>query len=174
MDLSPSIECSNYSVIRPTANFPVIGLDPKIAWSTEPILYLYIKILEREVSKLYSLGEELAIQFDLSKTELIHFTKARAAREASLSLPNQELVQPKELVRWLGIWFDPGLSFKQHLAIRVSQARLAFLRMARLVNIEKGLSPRATRQLYLACMTSIADYRSLVWWRGQASFRGPL
>ena len=51
-----------------------------------------IKILEREVSKLYSLGEELAIQFDLAKTELIHFTKARAAREATLRLLNQELV----------------------------------------------------------------------------------
>ena len=42
------------------------------------------------------------------------------------------------------------------------------------MNIEKGLSPRAVRQLYLACITSIADYRSPVWWRGQASFRGPL
>ena len=42
------------------------------------------------------------------------------------------------------------------------------------MNIEKGLSPRATRQLCLACITSIADYGSLVWWRGQASPRGPL
>ena len=58
-----------------------------------------IKILEREVSKLYSLGEELAIQFNLAKTKLIYFTKARVARDTSLRLPNQELVQPKGLVR---------------------------------------------------------------------------
>ena len=60
------------------------------------------------------------IKFDLSKTKLIYFTKARTAREASLRLPNQELVQPQELVRWLGIWFNSSLTFKQHLAIRVS------------------------------------------------------
>ena len=57
-----------------------------------------IQILEREVAKLYALGAKNAIEFDLAKTELIHFTTGKAAKTASLRLPNQEIVQPKELV----------------------------------------------------------------------------
>jgi hypothetical protein len=84
------------------------------------------------------------------------------------------LTQPKEIARWLGIWFDSGLTFKQHLAIRVSQARSAFYRMNRLANTERGLSPFSMRQLYQACVTSIADYGSIVWWKGQTQFKNQL
>ena len=133
-----------------------------------------VRILEREAAKIYELGARNAIQFDLAKTELIHFTTSKQAKTTSLRLPNEEIIQPKEVVRWLGIWFDPGLTFKQHVAIRTSQARSAFQRMCRLANTERGLTPFALRQLYLACVTSIADYGSLVWWKGQAQFKRPL
>ena len=79
-----------------------------------------IRILEREVQKLYQLRATNAIEFDLAKTELIHFTTSKEASSRPLLLPNKEVVQPKELVRWLGIWFDPGLTFKQYVAIRTS------------------------------------------------------
>ena len=46
--------------------------------------------------------------------------------------------------------------------------------MARLANSEKGLTPFALRQLYLACIVSVADYGSVLWWRGQASLIRPL
>ena len=133
-----------------------------------------IKILEREVAKIYQLGLAMAIGFDLAKTELLHFTTSKAAKTASLLLPDQDVVQPKEVVRWLGIWFDSSLSFKQHVAIRTSQARSAFHRMARLANTERGLSPTAIRQLYIACIGSVADYGSVVWWRGQKQLLRPL
>ena len=60
--------------------------------------------LEKEVQRLYKLGSELSIEFDLVKTELIHFTKGKKASTISLKLPNnQGVIEPKELVRWLGI-----------------------------------------------------------------------
>jgi hypothetical protein len=142
------------------------GLFPSLSSSVKDLSYIddislstsstslkrNIRILEREVKKLYKLAEDSAISFDLSKTELIHFTSGREAKGATLTLPNQEVVKPKEVVRWLGIWFDSQLSFKEHVATRVSQAKSAFLRMSRLVNIERRLSPFAVRQLYLACI----------------------
>jgi Reverse transcriptase (RNA-dependent DNA polymerase) len=105
-----------------------------------------VEILEREATKLYELGAQNAIQFDLAKTELIHFAKCADAKGAlnlpngetiqpkvkcvdtkcALILPNGVIIQPKELVRWLGVWYDSGLTFKQHVAIRTSQARSAF------------------------------------------------
>jgi len=133
-----------------------------------------VRILEREVSKMYELGAKNAIQFDLAKTELIHFTKMKLAKSTSLRLPNNEIVKPKELVRWLGVWFDPNLSFKEHVNIRASQARSVFQQMTRLANTERGLTPYALRQLYLACIASVADYGSAIWWRGQAQLEKPL
>ena len=119
-------------------------------------------------------GPKNAIEFDLEKTELMHFTTGKEAKTANLRLPNGKIINPKEIVKWLGITFDPGLTFKKHVATRTSQARSAFQRMTRLANTAKGLSPFAVRQLYLACVTSVADYGSPIWWRGQAQFERPL
>jgi hypothetical protein len=46
--------------------------------------------------------------------------------------------------------------------------------MNRLANTERGLSPFSMRQLYQACVTSIADYGSIVWWKGQTQFKNQL
>ena len=58
-----------------------------------------IKTLQREATKLFEQGSNSAIEFDLAKTELLHFTTSKEAETASLLLPNQEVVQPKEVVR---------------------------------------------------------------------------
>jgi len=115
-----------------------------------------IKILEQETKVLFNLGTKYAIKFDIDKTELIHFGKS----QLYLKLPNGNLVLPIKLVKWLGIHFDYNLKFKEHIAIRTSLAKQALYRINRLVNISRGLSPFAIRQLYLACITSIADYGS--------------
>ncbi|KYG39774.1 hypothetical protein M433DRAFT_9954 [Acidomyces richmondensis BFW] len=56
--------------------------------------------------------------------------------------------------RECGIWFDPYLTFKEHIRIRASQARQAFLRLERLAYTGRGLSAKALRQLYRACIIS--------------------
>ncbi len=127
-----------------------------------------VKVLERSVTSLYRLAKDSCIQFDLAKTELLHFTTAKQAKRAKLILPDNTVVKPSPLVKWLGVYFDPNLTFKQHVATRVAQAKSAFYRMVRIANSENGLSPFALRQLYLACVASIADYGAIIWWRGQA------
>jgi hypothetical protein len=71
------------------------------------------------------------------------------------------------MVKWLGIYFDLTLSFKHHVSTKVAKARGAFFRMSRLANIRRGLTPFALRQIYTACVMSIADYGTEIWWRGQ-------
>ena len=51
-----------------------------------------IRILEREVQKLYQLGAINTIEFDLAKTELTHFTTSKEASSRPLLLPNKEVV----------------------------------------------------------------------------------
>ncbi|RDL32487.1 uncharacterized protein BP5553_08943 [Venustampulla echinocandica] len=128
---------------------PLSYIDDIALIVTTPNYTSNIKILEKEAARLFDQGAKSAIQFDLAKTELIHFGPSKA----KLRLPDQTRIEPKQLVRWL------------------AQAKSAFLRLARLANTERGLSPAAIRQLYIACVTSIADYGSIIWWRGQAGFK---
>ena len=126
-----------------------------------------IKLLEKEIQSLFRRADESAIQFDSSKTELVNWTRSRKDQNRVLTLPNQEIVKSKELVRWLGVYFDNSLKFKHHCLIRNQQASAAFYRLSRLANSNKGLSPRAVRQLYLACVTSVADYGCQIFWKEQ-------
>ena len=121
-----------------------------------------IKILEREATKLVSQGTEYCISFDIEKTELLHFFSSKKDT-LPITLPNSSILAPSKLVRWLGIYFDSNLKFKEHISIRASEGRQMLGRLNRLTTVTKGLSPFAIRQLYLACITSIIDYRSELW-----------
>lgn len=126
--------------------------------------------LEREVDRLTELGRQNSIEFDLAKTELIHFTKGKGSK-TSITLPSKDKIEPTQCVRWLGVWFDPHLLFKNHIRIRSMQAEATFQRLERLANIERGLSAKALRQLYLACVTTVADYGSEIWWKPKKAVR---
>ena len=120
------------------------------------------KILGLVAKELFQLASKNAIQFDLKKSELIHFTTSKRAKLASLILPDGTIVPLKQTVKWLGIHFDALLRFKEHITIRTAKAKSTFGRISRLANSEQGLSPTTFRQLYLACITSMSDYASLI------------
>ena len=54
-----------------------------------------IRILESAAKQLYDLGAENTIEFDLEKTELMHFTTSHTATDNPIKLPNQEIVHPQ-------------------------------------------------------------------------------
>ena len=77
----------------PTLAVRVLSYIDDITLSTSSTsLKKNIRILEREAAKIYALGASNAIQFDLAKTELIHFTTSKEAKTASLRLPNDEII----------------------------------------------------------------------------------
>ena len=79
--------------------------------------YRNIGILERKIDRLVFVDKQNAISFDIAKTELIHFTGLKEAKKHSLILSDNTVIQPKSLVKWLGIYFDPNLIFKEYIAI---------------------------------------------------------
>jgi hypothetical protein len=102
----------------------------------------------------------------LAKTELLHFSKSAKEKSAKITLPTGEKIIPAQnAVRWLGIWFDPLLNFKEHIKIRATKALATFNRMDRLANLENGLTANLLQQIYQACVNSTLDYGSLVWWK---------
>ena len=105
-----------------------------------------------------SRAKEAAISFNIGKTELIYFYNKRTTIEEGLKLRDIE-ISPKPLVRWLGVFLDSKLTFKQHIEIKISKAKAAFYLIRRLGNTQRGLSLQALRQLYIAFITTIVDYR---------------
>ena len=91
------------------------------------------KKLEGIALELMSRAKEAAISFDISKTELIHFHSKRTTIEEGLKLGDVE-ISPKPLVRWLGVFLDSKLTFKQHVETQISKAKAAFYLIRRLGN----------------------------------------
>ena len=88
------------------------------------------KSIEENCQLLQKLAKDLLIdsgqncmQFDVDKTELIHFHSKRSLdlKDELYSIKIGETVfQPKELVKYLGIWLDSKLTFKAHVEKKIA------------------------------------------------------
>ena len=54
-------------------------------------------------------------------------------------------IESKNLVRWLGIWLDSKLNFKEHVEKKIADATRVFHQITRLSNTERGFSFQAMR-----------------------------
>src|SRR5205809_2694702 len=143
--------------------------DIELVASSETIEENYL-MLENAAKKLLQLQNQNNIQFDMKKIELIHFHTKRSIDNSNFSVTiRNNQMQSKNLIRWLGVWLDSKLSFKEHVEIKISTATRIFHQIARLSNTERGLSFQAMKQLYIACITSVADYEVPIWWNNQKS-----
>src|SRR5436853_7546526 len=104
----------------------------------------------------------------MKKTKLIYFYSKRIDnyQDYIVQIDNIQ-IEPKSLVKWLGIWLDSKLNFKEHVEKKIASATRILHQASRLSNTEMGLSFQAIRQLYVACIVSVADYGVPIWWDNQ-------
>jgi len=67
----------------------------------------------------------------------------------------------------LSVWFYKKLSFKTYVQKKIAAANKMFHFISRLANTERNLSFQVFKKLYIACITSVADYEVSVWWKNQ-------
>ena len=131
------------------------------------------RLLEFICHYLINKGLANHIQFDSEKTELIHFFPKKSINLDSstfmVSIGDKKF-RAKESLKWLGVYIDSRLTFKEHVTRKTIDASRVFHQIERLSNTERGLSFQAMRQLYIACVSSIADYGVPIWWNGQKGF----
>ena len=90
--------------------------------------------------RIFEKGADTLIQFNLEKTELIHFhSKRNIGENVNICFSENYLVEAKPTVKWLGIWLDSKLNFKEYVEKKVAQATRIFYQIKRLFNIERGL-----------------------------------
>ena len=115
------------------------------------------KILERTAKAILQEARKSAIEFDVEKTELLYASRKREIAAEPVQV-GESLIQPSNCVRWLGFFLDTKLSYKKHVQTKAALAQKVFQRLQRLGNTQRGLTTQATKQLYTACVSSIADY----------------
>lgn len=70
--------------------------------------------LTRELAASLEWGRENGISFDPEKCELQHFTRRKSPGVAPQINLGRFRVKPNKATRWLGVWLDERLTFKEH------------------------------------------------------------
>jgi hypothetical protein len=111
-----------------------------------------VRVLEAAARTAFQWAQDNAVVFDDAKLEMLHFHQARQdtiTEEIKIWLPHGTVVEPgtkggkKDVVRWIGIFFDRKLSFNHHVCTKLASTRRTFGAMCSLVRHETGLSPLA-------------------------------
>ena len=115
------------------------------------------KVLDT-LTKWIQLAElELAVD----KTEVMLFTKRRKFRPPVFTLQGKKIGVSASF-KYLGLWFDKTLSFREHIRRVAEKANKKVAIMSRLMSNLGG--PReAVRQLYFNVTLSILLYGAPVW-----------
>ncbi|CAA7270642.1 unnamed protein product [Cyclocybe aegerita] len=109
--------------------------------------------LRKAYKIIYLLFVTFALALEHDKTELFHFSRRRDAYNPSLDLgyaPHTGVtpLKPKTYWRYLGFYFDRGLTFHEHVRYYATKAFTTVQAMRMLGNSTRGLSPKQRRLLY--------------------------
>ena len=102
------------------------------------------------------------MSFNAAKSELIHFTKTRKPREETVTLDDVNL-QPKEAARFLGVWIDRKLRFKEHRQQILKKMSTQTFALTRLAAKTWGVSFSRAREIYTKVIRSAMAYGAAVW-----------
>ncbi|KAL2889768.1 putative double-stranded RNA/RNA-DNA hybrid binding protein [Ceratocystis lukuohia] len=113
-------------------------------------------------ANLLSIGEWLSmatrwcseneLEIDWSKTGFMHLYKGRkaAGMDAKLQMPDGTWLAPMDEMKWLGVWWDPSLSFNKHCKETMAKARRTINVLRRLSRVYFGIPPKSALQVMRA------------------------
>ncbi|KAF4471945.1 reverse transcriptase [Fusarium albosuccineum] len=119
-----------------------------------------------DLKMLIDWGAENAISFNHKKTEVMHFSRKHNNDNPPIyhgDIPKRA----EKAMRWLGVWFDRKLSFKEHVEKWTTKATKISNLLRRIANTQNGPPPEATRKAVKACVEPTLLYGSEVWYRGR-------
>ena len=101
--------------------------------------------------------DEARLKMNPAKTEFIYFGNRRQLQKCEISSINVagDLILRTDLIKYLGVWFDSGLSFKTHIT---KKCRAAMTNFTRIRSIRNLLTQEATESLLLSLCISHLDY----------------
>ncbi len=145
-----------------------------LSYIDDVVLYVKRKNIEKNVKTLknaakiaFTWAKKNAVQFDDSKSELIHFESHKMTLNQMIILLNNMIIKSKTCVQWLEVWLNWKLNFKVHVQMKIATVTRTLNSLFRLMNSEWSLNIKSEKQLYLTCVTFISDYDVEIWWNNQ-------
>ncbi|KAI5116034.1 hypothetical protein M0805_003721 [Coniferiporia weirii] len=123
---------------------------------------------------LNSLFNWIGLNIEAAKTEALHFHLPRRKLgyhswdTMGIQIDPNTLIHPSIPLRWLGIWWDPGLSFKPHVECMRSKGLSTLATLCILGNTERGISALHLWQLYSACVRTVLSWGAPIWYHGRS------
>ncbi|KAG2159083.1 uncharacterized protein EDB93DRAFT_1055322, partial [Suillus bovinus] len=136
---------------------------------SSPSLETNVAILREEFIFMNNWLREAGLMAEIDKSELIHFTWRRAPDRPPILLHSDEgqvTINPRDCIKWLGIYFDSKLSFHRNVRELAGKAENIAQGIQMLANTVRGLSQSLLRTVYSACVRSVMTYASPIWWTG--------
>jgi hypothetical protein len=128
-----------------------------------------VRILESCARESIYCAERRELIFDTAKTEAALFTCRRCHKKhlhrkltTKIRLRNGFVKFNNEATRWLGVWMDAHLTFKEHHNRCMKKARAAETRLRSLTRTY-AVVPACVRAVQIACVQAVALYGSELW-----------
>ena len=119
--------------------------------------------LQADLQEALSWGDSVGITFDPKKSELLHFFRTREDTNTALPGVNagtHSISEQPGPLRWLGVYFDRKLSFKQHVQILSTKALAVGNALKSLGKTTRGVPPNLLQQAVNACVFKKGYYRA--------------
>lgn len=111
---------------------------------------------------------------ETDKVELMHFTRKDSTNPGAAGNLGPDLalridgrsvrVQPQAVMRYLGFFLDPKLTFRAHIQTYTNKACSAVHAMRLLGNSVRGLPAAARRTLFISNIVPLLVYGAQLWW----------
>jgi ribonuclease HI len=121
--------------------------------------------LQATLDHIQAWGQDNGILFAEEKTELQYFTPGQRKNQAPGPIQaGAHIVQPNQVTRWLGIYFDQNLTFRDHVRRACARARKITEHIKGLCGTTYGASPGPLRQVVQGCALATLFYGSETWY----------
>lgn len=170
--------------LLPARHRPVEGR--MIMYVDDVKLYTASKSLDTNVRYLAALyrvamrwASDEGLLLDDEKRDFTHFVcslrkldgrRIKTLPRPALRVPSNDgtvrALQPATSYRWLGIIWDPRLSFGPHVKRMAERGASAASALSMLGNTKSGMRPVQLRQIHVACVLPVLMFGALVWFTG--------
>ncbi|XDV25401.1 hypothetical protein PO909_029322 [Leuciscus waleckii] len=118
--------------------------------------------MQTAISQVGKWSFDWGFHLSVEKTQFICFSKKRVKPTIDLKIYGQSLKQVNDL-RYLGVWFDSKLTFKNHVQKMVDKCKKAINILKCLSGYNWGASGSSLKRIYIALIRSVFDYGSTVY-----------
>lgn len=117
-------------------------------------------------------GAGVGVDVSFAKTEAMMLRGRFDVERMPIITVDDERVQVKSAVKYLGVWVTPGLRFERHLRETAEKLQTVIEPLRRVLKRDWGLKRKASARWLTGLMTPVVMYGSAVWYEAAGTARG--